>query len=75
MAYRANTAYFRKNNLDNFFVENLILYKIGVLIIFTKIIRDQDIYKKNFFFLKFQTIHEFLKQNVFTNFFLFDTPI
>ena len=60
MAYRAKTAYFRKSNLDNFFVENLILYKIGVLIIFTKIIRDQDIYKKNFIFQKFQTIHEFL---------------
>ena len=52
MAYRAKTAYFRKNYLDNFFVENLILYKIGVLIIFTKIIRDQDIYKKKLYFSK-----------------------
>ena len=74
MAYRAKTAYFRKKYIENFFVENLILYKIGVLIIFTKIIRDQDIYKK-LFFQKFQTIHEFLTQNVFTIFFLFDTPI
>ena len=37
MAYRAKTADFRKNYHDTFFVENLILYKKGVLIIFSKI--------------------------------------
>ena len=41
MAYKAKTAYFRKKIIyATFFVENLILYKKGVMIIFTKIIRD-----------------------------------
>ena len=37
MAYTAKTANFRKSHQDTFFVENLILYKNGVLIIFSKI--------------------------------------
>ena len=37
MAYTAKTANFRKNHQNTFFVENLILYKKCVLIIFSKI--------------------------------------
>ena len=48
MAYRRKTANFRKNNQDIFFVKNLILYKKGIFIIFSKIIRNWVILKKLF---------------------------
>ena len=40
MAYRGKNANFRKNNQDIFFVKNLILYKKGIFIFFSKIIRN-----------------------------------
>ena len=48
MAYRGKTANLKKNNQDIFFVKNLILYKKGIFIIFSKIIRNWDILKKLF---------------------------
>ena len=48
MAYRAKTANFRKKYQDTSFVENLMLYKKGILIIFYKTISNRDIHKKLF---------------------------
>ena len=57
MPYSVKPVNFRKNNHRTFFVQNLILYKKGVMIIFPKIICNWDI---DLFLIKnLQTVPEF----------------